>query len=457
MPEGTLLVRGGTVVTATGQYRSDVRVVGGRIAEVAPDLEVSGPTFDAGGLHVLPGVIDAHHHQWEPGLASRSDFRDDTASAVAGGITTILDHPLTPPEVLDGGRFREKVALGQRTSLVDFGLHGGASPDRLDGLADQWAAGATGFKFFTCNTGVAMQGFVQRRDREALLDRLAALGAIALVHAEDQAIMDRNQKQLQGTIGRLGEIFGAWRSGEAELVAAREVLDLARSRRASLYFVHTSQPAIVDLVVDARGRGEPVWVETCPHYLRFTDVDLAERGSWIATAPPVRDEEARSGLIARLAVDIDTVGSDHGSVLQERKEITDPFRAQAGVPGNETIVPLMLDLAAAGAITLERLTALLARNPARIFGIDDRKGRIEAGLDGDLTIVDTKGKTVPKADQMVGVARWTPYEGLELRGRVAATIIRGTLVAQGGMPDREPGFGRFVRRGAPRTGSSAAL
>ena len=447
MADGALLVRGGTVVTAAGRRRADVRIVGGRIAEVGPDLDAGGELFDAGGLHVLPGVIDGHHHQWEAGFAARPDFRDDTASAAAGGITTILDHPLTPPEVLDGERFRAKVALGERTSFVDFALHGGAAPDRLDGLADQWAAGATGFKFFTCDTGVPMGGFVNRMDREGLLERIAALGAIALIHAEDQGVLDRNRKQLDGAVGRPGDVFGAWRSAEAELVAAADVIDIARPIGARLYFVHTSQPAVIDLVVHARARGDPVWVETCPHYLRFTDRDLGERGMWVATAPPVRDEATRSGLLARLGRDIDAVGSDHCSVLPERKDIADPFRAQAGLPGNETMVPVLLDLAAAGTITLERVTALLASRPASIFGIADRKGRIEPGLDGDLTIVDLEATTTPVAGRMVGVAGWTPYEGLELRGRVAGTIIRGVVVASGGQPTRAPGFGRFVRRG----------
>lgn len=455
MADEALLVRGGTVVTPTGRARADVRILAGRIVEVGVDLAADGVTFEAAGLHVLPGVIDSHHHQWESGLASRPDFRDDTAAAAAGGITTILDHPLTPPEVLDGERFRDKVGLGERTSFVDFGLHGGASPDRLDGLAGQWAAGAVGFKFFTCDTGVSMGGFVKPSDRQALLERVAALGAIALVHAEDQRILDRNREHLGDAGGRPGDVFGAWRSAEAELVAATDVLDIARPLGARLYFVHTSQPAVVDLVVEARERGEPVWVETCPHYLRFTDRDLAQSGMWVATAPPVRDEAARSGLLSRLARDVDVVGSDHGSVLPERKSIADPFRAQAGVPGNETMVPLLLDLAAGGAITLERVTALLGSHPARIFGIADRKGRIEPGLDGDLTIVDLEATTIPVADRMVGVAGWTPYEGLELRGRVEATVIRGIVVASGGRPTREPGFGRFVPRGRPGAAASA--
>ncbi len=443
-------------MATTGRRRADVRIVGGQIAQVGLDLDSSGPTIDAGGLHVLPGVLDAHHHQWEPGLAARPDFRDDTASAAAGGITTILDHPLTPPEVLDGNRFRDKVRLGERTSFVDFALHGGASPDRLDGLAEQWDSGATGFKMFTCETGVPMGGFVNPADRLALLQRIASLGAIALVHAEDQAILDRNRERLRGATGRPGEVFAAWRSAESEIIAATDLIAMAAPLGTRLYLVHTSTPAVVDLVTAARTRGEGVWVETCPHYLTFTDADLAERGMWVATAPPVRDATSRDGLRRLLATEIDVIGSDHGSVLPVRKEILDPFAAQAGVPGNETMVPLLLHLAARGVMTLERLVALTAANPARIFGLNDRKGGIAPGLDGDLTLVDLAAATIPTAEQMVGVAGWTPYEGMELQGRVTGTIIRGVVVATDGRPIQGPGFGRFVRRGGGAATDAAA-
>ena len=450
MADRSLLVRGGTIVSPSGQRRADVLVVDGTIARVEEYLEAGGAdVLDAAGLHVLPGVIDAHSHQWEPGLASRPDFRDDTASAAVGGITTIIDHPLTPPEVLDAARFRDKVELGERTSFVDFALHGGVSPDRLDDLAELWNVGATGFKFFTCDTGVPMRGFTTREARQAVLERIAQLGATALVHAEDQAILDRNRERLANSTDAPGTVFGSWRSAEAELRAAEEIVSMASPLGARVYFVHTSLPAVVDLAAAARLRGEPVWTETCPHYLRFNDADLAERGMWVATAPPVRDETARTGLITRLDDAIAVVGSDHGAVLGERKDVADPFAGQPGVPGNETLVPLMLDLVAAGSLSLERLTALMAVNPARMFGLQHRKGAIDVGLDGDFTIVDLAGTTVPRASTMVGVAGWTPYEGLQLRGRLEMTVSRGTVVAKGGRLLMEPGLGRFVARGRP--------
>lgn len=446
---GDLLVRGGTVVRPVGAVRADVRIRDGRIAEIGATLPIGGETvLDAEGLHILPGVIDAHSHQWEEGMASRPDFRDDTASAAAGGITTILDHPLTPPEVLDRDRLLEKAALGERTSLVDFGLHGGASPDRLDDLSGMWAEGATSLKVFTCVTGVPMAGFLTESQRRAVLRRVAKLDAIAIVHAEEQEILDTNRARLTREKRTEPSMFGAWRSPEAELTAILSILRLARATGARVYFVHTSLPEGVDAVVAARRQGQPAYVETCPHYLVLTDDDIRAMGHWATSAPPVRDAGSRTGLRARLQADIDTVGSDHGSVLPARKQ-GDVFSGQPGLPGNELMVPLLLDLVAQGVLSLERLAALVSENPARLFGVAHCKGALRVGLDGDLTIIDLASETVVEADKMVSVARWSPYQGRRLRGRVATTVVRGTIVARDGRPEADPGFGRWVRRVGP--------
>src|SRR5258708_25360197 len=152
----SIMVRGGRLVSGAGVQRADVRIVAGRIVDVGLDLSISTePVVDAGDLLVLPGVVDAHCHQWEDGMACRPDFRDESAAAAVGGVTTFIDMPLTTPEVTDVGRFRDKAALGERTSLIDFALHAGATPDRIDQLPELWAAGAAGIKIFTCETGCA--------------------------------------------------------------------------------------------------------------------------------------------------------------------------------------------------------------------------------------------------------------------------------------------------------------
>ena len=442
-----LLLRGGTVVRPAGSGREDVRIRAGRIVETGADLASDGERLlDAAGLHVLPGVLDAHSHQWEHGLAARPDFRDDTASAAVGGIATILDHPLTPPEVLDADRLRSKAELGRRTSFVDFALHAGASPDHLDDMAGLWSAGAVAFKVFTCETGVPMAGFLTTAVRRAVLERVAALDAIALVHAEDQAILDRERARLEGEGRTEAAMFGEWRSPEAEAVAVGEMLALAGETGARVYFVHTSLPEAVDAVVEARGAGTAAWAETCPHYLVLSDDDIRERGHWATTSPPVRDPVRRDLLRGRLSSGISVVGSDHGSVLPENKAGRDVFHGQPGLPGNETMVPILLDMVAHGVVTIERVVGLVAENPARLFGLFGRKGAIQAGFDGDLTIVDLAGETVPRAAEMIGVASWTPYEGLHLAGRVEATVVRGRIVAQDGRLLVEPGVGDWVPR-----------
>lgn len=447
MAEQDLLVGGGTVVRPSGSAREDVRIRSGRIVETGPDLASEGePLLDAAGLHVLPGVIDAHSHQWEQGLAARPDFRDDTASAAAGGITTILDHPLTPPEILDADRLRAKVELGERTSFIDFALHAGASPDHLDDMAGLWAAGAIAFKVFTCETGVPMGGFVTTAARRSVLERVAVLDAIALVHAEEQAILDRERARLERE-GRIeAAVFGEWRSPEAEAAAVDEMLSLAAETGARVYFVHTSLPEAVDAVTRARAAGASAWAETCPHYLVLTDDDVRKRGHWATTSPPVRDRLRRDLLRNQLSSGISVVGSDHGSVLPENKAGRDVFHGQPGLPGNETMVPILLDLVAQGVVTIERVVALVAENPARLFGLFGRKGAIQPDFDGDLTLVDLAGETVPKAATMVGVAGWTPYEGMRLRGRVEATVVRGRVVARDGRLLLEPGVGIWAPR-----------
>jgi len=445
---GSLLIRGGQVVSSAGISAADVRIRSGVVAEIGSDLKPEGEeSIEANGLHVLPGVIDAHTHQWEPGFLSPPDFRDVTASAAAGGITTIIDHPLTRPEVLDAEIFKGKVELGERTACVDFALYAGVNPGQLEAMDELWAAGAAGFKFFTCDSGSALQPFPNPRGQRELLRRIRAVDAIALVHAEDQAVLDQSRRRLEAA-GRDGlETFFEWRSPAAEKTAVDAILKLALETGARVYFAHVSLPDAVAEIAAAQAGGAAVYAETCPHYLCLTREDLVAEGRWATSAPPVRDRARRDGLRGQLANEISVVGSDHCSAPAGDR---DAFSSVHGLPGNETMLPLLLDLVAQGVLKLERLVALVCEHPARLFGLAPRKGFLRPGADGDVTLIDTHGATVADAKQMVGSAGWTPYQARRLRGRVVRTIVRGTTVAVDGKPVAAPGFGRFVRRaGSP--------
>jgi allantoinase len=442
-----LLVRGGSVVLPGRVRVADVRVRDGRIVEIGPGLDTTGEAIvDADGLTLLPGAIDPHGHQWEPGFTSRADFRDVTASAAFGGVTTLLDHPLTPPVVLDQRAFAAKVAVGERTSSIDFGLHGGIAPGTLAEVEGLWAAGATGIKLFTCPTGTPLDGFDDPVALGRAFDRLAAIGALVLVHAEDAATLDRSAAALHGE-GRGGVAdFPRWHSLEAEMTATDRVVEHAARSGARLYLVHASDPSIVDRVAAARDRGLIAHIETCPHYLRLTTDDLAVQGARAMTAPPVRDQVARDGLHRRLADGvIDTVGSDHCTVGLAGKTGETMESVIPGVPGLDLFLPLLLDLVADGVLDMPRLAEVTASTPARIFGLPT-KGAIEIGRDADLVLVDPSATMVVDARRLPSSAGWSPYDGRTLRGSVVGTWSRGEAVARDGQPIDRAGHGRFVAR-----------
>jgi allantoinase len=446
-----LLVRGGTVVTPHGRFEGDIAVRDGCIAAFGQrlDADAATPVLDARGLVVLPGIIDPHSHLWEAGFVSGPDFTDSTASAAAGGVTTIIEMPLTVPEVLDEAVLRDKAALGERTSHVDFALYGGVSPDRLDDLDGMWAAGAAAFKIFTCDTGCAMKGVIDDADLVDAMSRIARLGGLACFHAENDELLVANRRRLAADDRRDNAAFCDWHSETAELEAINRILFYAGRLGTRVHIVHVTSPEGVKLVERARGEGVRATAETCPHYLYLTEDDIAARGAWVTCAPPMRGPVAMAGMRARLDDgSIATIGSDHGPVDPELKlrASNDVFAGQCGMPANETMVPLMLNLAADGFVSLERLAALMAEAPARLYGLYPRKGAIAIGSDGDFTLVDPGERWTIRQAELVGACGWTPFEGVPVTGRVKATVVRGRIVARDGRVTGEPGAAYVPRQ-----------
>ncbi len=445
------VIRGGIVATPQQSCRADILVRDGVIAAIGDGLPVSSDSkiIDVGGLTVLPGIIDPHSHLWEAGFMSDPDFADSSASAVAGGITTLIDMPLTVPEILDVGAFREKAALGIRTSHADFALHAGVSPDNLSNLEAMWREGCTAFKIFTCDTGCPMAGLTNDDDLSEAIRIIGSFNGLASFHAENNDLLNGNLARLRLDSRTDNLAFVEWRNETVELEAINRILFFASRHRTRVNIVHVTSPTGVALVQQARGNGVDATAETCPHYLYLTSNDIAERGAWVTCAPPMRGEDALEGLRSLVADgSILTVGSDHGPVdpALKRRGSNNILDGQPGLPGNETMVPLLLNLAATGTVSLNRIAEVASEAPAVLYGLYPRKGVIAVGSDADFTIVDPDFCWTVRADDLVGKSGWTPYEGIRIKGKVEFTVIRGNVAAENGRPALEPGRAEFIAR-----------
>lgn len=445
-----LILQGGTIVSPRDRFLADIAVRGGKIVAIADSLDPQDAksTLKIGGQFILPGCIDSHMHLWEPGLVAEPNFKDGTRSSAASGVTTIVDHPLTIPEVLNRKIFEEKIVLGEQTSYTDFALHGGVGLNNLDELPGLWQAGCTAFKIFMCESGSKVAGLSDGQ-LLAAFRMIGSFGGTVILHCENDAMLRYNREQLEKAGRKDNMAFVEWRPPEVEAEAINRALYLLKGTGARAVILHTTIPEGVDMVTEAKKQDRDVWVETCPHNLYLTHTDLKEKGPWVTFSPPVRDETRVNRLWEQLRDGlIDTMGSDHGTVELELKKAgeDDIWKGQFGVPDGETLVPLMINAVAEGRIPLERVASVLAENPARIYGLFPQKGIVQVGSDADFTIVDLNQSYVLRAKDMYTACGWIPYEGKSIKGRVTHTILRGNVIAKDGKIIGLPGYGKFIPR-----------
>jgi allantoinase len=447
-----LAVRGGTVVSPRGRARRDVYVRGERIVELSPPGEPRDAieALDATGLLVLPGMVDTHVHFMDPGDPTREDFPTGTAAAAVRGVTTVVEHTHAWP-VTSTARLAEKRAHLEGRARVDYGLAAHVWPDRLDEVEPLWRAGVAYFKAFTCAThGVPACG------NDVLMDLggvVGALGAPVLVHCEDDALTSQAERRLREAGREDGGVVPEWRSRAAELLSAGAVALVARLTGACFVIAHASHPEVLELVASERAAGSRVLAESCPQYFFLHEDEVLDHGAFRKFTPPARirsgEEERRmwstldAGLVHHLS-------SDHAPATAAQKRSGDVWATHFGLPGLDTTLALMLDAALAGRIALERVVELYADAPARLYGLRG-KGRLEPGADADLELVDPTATWTLEDRDVVSRAGWTPYAGRRLRGRVAATVLRGREVARDGALVDERRTGRFV----PGAGATA--
>ena len=425
-----IVIRGGTLVTPSGRRRADVAIEGESIAEIAPDLAGGRAEIDAGGLFVLPALIDAHVHFNEPGRAEWEGAATGSRALAAGGGTVFFDMPLnSTPCTIDAQAFDRKRAALAASSIADFALWGGLVPGSIPQMADLAERGVVGFKAFMCNSGLPEFPRADDRTLHEGMREAARLGLPVAVHAESEEITNACAA---AATGRQARDVLASRPVEAELEAIGRALILARETGVKLHIVHVSSGRGIALAAEARAKGVDVSTETCPHYLFFTAEDLERLGTVAKCAPPLRAIEERDALWTELRRGrVDIVASDH-SPTEPALKTGDFMSAWGGIAGVQSTVAVLLDRShEQRGLPFERIAALLAEAPARRFRIP-RKGSISPGHDADLVLIDPADWYTLTADRLHQRHKASPYVGETFDGVVKRTIRRGeTIFADG--------------------------
>lgn len=449
-----LLIKGGTVVTATESFPADVAVDGGKIVAIGKDLAVNAEkVVDATGKLVLPGALDAHTHMAMPfgGTVSADSYLAGTRAAVCGSVTTIFDYPVQHKGETILGLIGSKKDVLEKEACCDYAFHCCITDlndgEILDEMEQAVEEGITSFKCFLVYKKEGMMvddGMLAR-----LLLRAKELGAMINVHAENPDLIDLRTEQYlkEGKTSAWYHYMSRPEFVEAE--ADKRVVHWASHLNTPVYIVHMADKEGLEACIKAKSEGHPILIETCPQYLEFTcDVYKREDGRNFVCSPPMKGQESQDALWTAIQSGmIDTVATDHCPFQSYEKDWgKDDFtKIPNGCAGVENLYPYMLDAANSGKITFERAVELCSTNVAKIFGCDN-KGAIAVGKDADIVIYDKDKDFTISVNNMHSDYDHTIWEGKKLHGYPVQTYLRGKLVYDNGDFVGTPGMGDYVKR-----------
>jgi dihydroorotase len=420
-----LIVRGGTIVSHMGEGLGDIGVAAGKIAAIG-DLgrHSADVTIEAKGLHILPGVIDTQVHFREPGAEHKEDLETGTRAAALGGVTAVFEMPNTAPATTSAEAIADKLARARGRAHVDHAFYVGATHENADALGElERLPGVCGVKtFMGSSTGTLLVGDDDGLDR--VVRNINRRGAF---HAEDEArLKERKALAREGDWTSHPEV----RDDQAALLAVQRLVAAARRHGKRVHVLHVSSAIEMEFLASAK---DVATVETLPQFLSFTAPAVYERLKGFAQMnPPIR-YAADNAALWSLGIDqgvVDILATDHAPHTREEKAQPYP-KSPSGMPGVQTLVPVMLTHVNEGRLSLARFVDLTSHGPNRVFGIEG-KGRIALGYDADLTIVDLKARRTIRNEDQATRCGWTPFDGLEARGWPAATIVRGQAVMRDG-------------------------
>lgn len=456
------VVRNGRVLLPTRLAEVDLGIKDGKIAAVAPRGSAmdAAAEIDAAAMLVLPGAIDAHFHCRAPSHPERETFATGTAAAAVGGVTTVLEMPISIPPTANGAVLEDRMALAAGEAVIDIGFYCGCGTLRAEDIASALDAGAFAFK-----------GFLQRvpegradefdgicigstEDLVTAFGLLREAGVPCAFHAEEDEVLRGITARLRAEGRREPAVHVESRPRFVEALSVAKLIVLAEAFGVHVHIPHVSAGQTVRLLRDARARGVPITAETCPQYLVFGEEDFDRVGPYAKCNPPLRGPEDQAELWAGL-IDgtLDFVATDHSPFVEADKEPgwEDIWSAFPGFPGVEILAGFMIGAALEGKLSLAAASRLISEAPARVFSLPG-KGRIAEGADADLILYDDMAATTVNTGALVSRGRESAriWEGFQYPGRVARTIANGRTVTLEGRVVGEPGGGRVLRR-APST------
>lgn len=448
MPNESLdvLIQNVDIVYGDKTVRGDIGIRDGKIV---PAIGSAKKVIDGTGLSALPGLLDTHVHIRAPGISHRETFLSGTSAAAAGGITTVLEMPVSRPATSTVELLERRIEAMEKEAVVDVAFYGAAGYDNLADIAPLAKAGVVGFKTFS-------QRAVPGRENEfrglttpdsgdlyQVCEEVAATGKVLAIHAESDPIIDLIQRE-----PRYRKYQGApyyARPPIVELDAIARAMVIAADCGTRVSFCHTSSPEGVELIRAMRREGQEAYIETCVHYFETSTEDAIRLGPWGRVKPPLREKSGLPRMRRHFAEGhIDMMGSDHAPFTQEEKLAE---RTPDGLAAMELTLPMLLHRVQTGEFTLQQIAASASERPAKIFGLYPHKGSLRIGSDADIVLVDLKRTyTVDTKNlfmQEKDCARL--WQGRETGGTIVRTLVRGQTVYENGRITAEPGWGTWVR------------
>jgi dihydroorotase len=418
-----LIIKNGNCFIDDNLVSTDIAIKDKKILKIGKNLTDAKEIIDASGLTVLPGCIDTQTHFREPGSTDTEDLHSGSRAAIAGGITSVFEMPNTNPPTSNMKEFQRKLDLAKNRMYCNYAFYFGATADNAHDLASlEGLEGCCGIKLFagssTGNLLVAEENDIEKVFKNA--------SKVVAVHSEDEEILNRNKKLIkEGDV----HTHPIWRSDECAISSTRRIVRIAERYKKKAHILHVTTKQEIDFLSQHKGN---ITFEITPQHLTIYAPDCYDKlGTYAQMNPPLRDKSHYDRLWYGVKNNLnDTIGSDHAPHLKVNKEKTYP-NSPSGMPGVQTLMPVMLNHVNDGKLTLSQLVKLVCENPVKIFGIQN-KGFIKEQYDADFTIIDMHKTIEIKNENIESKCGWSPFDGFKFKGTPVSTIIGGKIKMKDG-------------------------